>query len=436
MHHTNRRDFLKTGAWAGLGAYLAQSPVFSQQANEKINFAFVGANGQGGSNLGNVARHPLANIVALCDIDETRLNQNATKHPGATKYSDWRRLLEQPDIDAVVCSTPDHSHTVVSVNAMRLGKHVYCEKPLTHSVWEARMMTETAAANPRLATQMGNHGHSNHNMRRIIEIIQSGAIGNVTDVHCWTNRPIWPQGIERPTDTPPCPDTINWDVWLGPAPERPYHPAYHPFKWRGWWDFGTGALGDMACHIMDAPFWSLKFGYPVSVEAEGAEPKMPETAPKWMVVRYKFPQRGDLPACNFTWYDGGKLPPAELFQGEQVRNGGVLMIGDRGTMYIPHDYGGVHVLLPREKFADYKAPDPVLPNPSGHHAEWIEAIKTGTQAFSNFAYAGPFTETVLLGNLAYRAGKKIEWDGPNMRARNAPEIAALVRPEFRKGWSL
>jgi predicted dehydrogenase len=282
---------------------------------------------------------------------------------------------------------------------------------------------------------MGNQGQSNDGARRTVELIQSGAIGPVREVHAWTDRPIWPQGIDRPSDTPPVPPDIHWDLWLGPAPERPYNPAYLPFKWRGWWDFGTGALGDMACHVLDVAFWSLKLGAPATVEAEGP-PAHPESAPKWMIVHYEFLARGELPPVRLTWYDGGKRPPAELFEGEKAEDNGSLLIGDKGTLYLPDAYGESHKLLPAAKFADFKAPEPSLPSSPGHHAEWIAACKTGSATGSNFAYAAALTEMVLLGNVAYRAGKKLEWDSAGIKARNCPEAEPLIRGEYRHGWSL
>src|SRR5438094_2931896 len=283
MHHrTNRREFLRQSALAGVGIWVGgRAGAQSRSANEKLNIACVGVGGRGAANLKGISSE---NVVLLCDIDDTHLAKAAQDFPRAERLNDWRRALERPGIDAVVVSTPDHNHAVIANAAMRLGKHVYREKPLTHSIDEARVLTETARRT-RVATQMGNGGHSSETTRRVVELIQTGAVGAVREVHCWTDRPIWPQGIDRPADTPPVPASVHWDLWLGPARERPYNPAYHPFKWRGWWDFGTGALGDMACHIMDAAFWALKLGAPASVEAE-APPTHQETAPQWSVIRY------------------------------------------------------------------------------------------------------------------------------------------------------
>ncbi len=260
-------------------------------------------------------------------------------------------------------------------------------------------------------------------------------IGAVREVHCWTDRPIWPQGVNRPPDTPPCPPHIHWDLWLGPAPERPYHPIYHPFRWRGWWDFGTGALGDMACHCMDVLFWSLRLGAPLTVEAE-CDAHYAETAPKWSIIRYEFPARGDLPPVKLTWYDGGKYPPAELAEGEKYPDNGTLFIGEKGKLLLMDPYGGSSKLLPAAQFKDFSPPAPYIPRSPGHHAEWIQGCKTGSPTGSNFQYAAALTEMVLLGNVALRVGKKIEWDAANMKAKNCPEADQYLRREYRKGWSL
>ncbi len=429
----NRREFMKRTALTGAGLWVAGSATAAKRPspNERLNIGVIGVGGRGDADLGGVASE---NIVALCDIDDNVLGRAATRFPMAAKYNDFRKLLERKDIDAVVIATPDHIHAIATLMALNQGHHVYCEKPLTHSVYEARKVVE-AAARHKVATQMGNQGHSNDGARRVVELVRAGAIGPVREVHAWTDRPIWPQGIDRPTETPPVPESVHWDLWLGPAPERPYNPAYLPFKWRGWWDFGTGALGDMACHVLDVAFWSLKLEHPTTVVAEGAPPHT-ETAPQWMVIQYEFPARDELPPVKLTWYDGGKRPPSELFEGQAVESNGSLFIGDKGKLYVPDAYGDHYKLLPEAQFADYKAPEPTIPNSPGHHAEWIQACKTGSATGSNFAYAGALTEMVLLGNVAYRAGKKLEWDAKKMEATNAPEARQYVRPEFRKGWSL
>jgi predicted dehydrogenase len=430
----NRRDFFRSTALAGASLWAAPTIWAEMKSpNEKLNIAGVGAGGQAGSDINNVSSE---NIVALCDVDEKRAAGNFNKFSKAKKYYDYRVMLEKEvkNIDAVVVGTPDHNHAPASALAMKLGKHVYCEKPLTHSVYEARALRELANKH-KVATQMGNQGTASSGLRQGVEVLQSGALGNVREMHVWTNRPIWPQGIDTPTDKPPVPKTLKWDLWLGPAPERPYHPAYLPFTWRGWWDFGTGALGDMACHTLNLPYWGLKLVHPVSFEAESSELK-PDSAPQWSIIRYQFPARGDLPPLKMTWYDGGKKPPAELFEGENVSESGTLMIGDKGKMYSPGDYGTDYTLLPKNKFEGYKPPDPTIPRSPGHHKEWIDACKGGPAAMSNFNYSGPLTEVVVLGNLAVRAAEKVEWDADNLKAKNSPKANGYVRRDYRKGWTL
>ncbi len=429
----HRRKFLQGTAAAGTAFFVPglAGPVRAQGANEKLNVGIIGAGGRGAANLRGVSSQ---NVVALCDVDDERLSKAAREYPKAATFQDFRKLLELPGLDAVTVSTPDHMHAFATVAALQLGKHVYCEKPLTHSVYEARRIAEVAAGK-KLATQMGNQGHSSTTSRRIVELIRSGALGQIREVHAWTNRPVWPQGLERPADTPPTPGSVNWDLWLGSAPERPYNPAYHPFKWRGWWDFGTGALGDMACHVLDAAFWALKLGAPISVEAEGPKPHA-ETAPKWMLIQYEFPARGDLPPVKLTWYDGGKLPPAEWFDGETVNDNGTLYVGERGKLYVPSEYSGAFKLLPKERFAGFQPPAPSIPDSPGHHAEWIAACKSGSPTGSNFAYATALTEAVLLGNVAYRCGEKLTWDSAALRATNCPQAEGFVKREYRGGWSL
>jgi predicted dehydrogenase len=382
----------------------------------------------------------------------------------AEKFNDFRVMFDKManDIDAVICATPDHCHAVVTAAALRLSKHAYTQKPLTHTVYESHVLNELARKNPRIATQMGNQGHSNEGARRVVEIVRSGALGRIREVHSWTDRPIWPQGIDRPTDTPPVPHHVHWDLWLGPMPERAYNKAYHPFAWRGWWDFGTGALGDMACHICDTPFWALDLRHPTTIEAQSSEVK-PETAPKWSIITYEFPARGDLPPVKLTWYDGKKFPPEELVtkygithrklkEGVQRQRGqrprpedyetvagyednGSLLIGDKGAVLL-NTYGEGYKLLPAKDFEGYTPPEKTLTRSPGHMRDWIEAAKNGTQSCSNFEYASALTGMVLLGNLALRTGKKIEWDAANMRATNASECDELIKPEYRKGWSL
>ncbi len=462
----DRRGFLGTSALAGVGFWVAgrSAQAEGKSPNDRLNVACIGVGGKGSSDTDQVANH--TNIVALCDADENTLNQKAEKFSQAKKYTDYRKLFDEmgKQIDAVTVSTPDHNHAAASLMAMRLGKHVYCQKPLTHSVYEARQMRETAKKY-RVATQMGNQGTAEDGLRHAVESIRAGVIGPVHEVHVWTNRPIWPQGAEAilktqaggaaalaalhgqslsnlPRPTPP--KHLNWDAWLGPAPERPYDPIYHPFSWRGWWDFGTGALGDMACHTANMAFMALKLGYPTTIAAESGEINS-ETYPMWAKITFEFPARGDMPPVKLVWYEGsnkGKrvLPPAELSHGEKVSDSGSLLVGDKGVLFSPNDYGASYTLLPKKDFEGYKAPEPTLPRngkgDDGMKTEWIAAIKGGPPAMSNFDYAGMLTETILLGNVAMRVGKKLEWDGENLKAKNCPEADKYIKPEFRKGWDV
>jgi predicted dehydrogenase len=457
----SRRRFL--AASAGTGALLTSIPfVWSEttdkpttSAAEKLNIACIGVDGRGANNVKVFGDMSDVNLVALCDVDSDKLGNRAKEYPKAKTYADFRKMLEQKDIDAVVISTPDHQHAVMAMAAIQLGKHVYCEKPLTHDIWEARMLTE-AARRYKVATQMGNHGHSSNGLREQVDWIRAGVVGPVKEVHVWTNRPIWPQGVERPAGSDPVPANLDWDLWLGTAPERPFkgNRTYEPFNWRGWWDFGTGALGDMACHIMDPAYWALELGQPIAMEAtsEGATSESP---PKWSIIRYDFPARGNMPACRMTWYDGNKVPDvvrdarkhaeeAAATQPDEASkksarkknpfeaDGGLVFVGEKGTMLAPYQKSPLLLNPP----ADFKAPPQVLPHSPGHHREFAIAAKGGPAALSNFDYAGPLTETVLLGNLAVRTDKRVEWDAANMRSTNVPEANQYVKREYRKGWSL
>ncbi len=408
--------------------------------NEKLNLGIIGSGGRGGENLNGVQSE---NIVALCDVDEVNAAGAFKKYPNAKRYQDFRVMLEkEKNLDAVVVSVPDHNHAFISVTAMRLGKHVYCEKPLTRSIWEARLMRATAAQS-KVATQMGTQGHAFEGTRRAVEVIRAGAIGEVRELHVWSDRPAgwWPQGVDRRPDTPPVPATLNWDLWLGPAPWRPFHPAYVPFKWRGFWDFGTGAIGDMGIHNLDTVFWALNLGAPTSVEVKSSSPLFKETAPLWSIIELQFPARKRLPAVKMRWYDGGKQPPADFFHGEKIPTNGSLAIGSKGTLFTREWHGGetekdMFLLLPKKDFAGYQAPEPTLPRPADHHQEWIHACKTGAATGSNFGYASVITEALLLGNVALRVGKRIEWDAKRMKAKGCPEADPYIRPEFRAGWQL
>ncbi|MCK5000341.1 MAG: Gfo/Idh/MocA family oxidoreductase [Anaerohalosphaera sp.] len=412
--------------------------------SEKLNIAAIGAGGMGSSNLNAMSNE---NIVALCDVDFNRAAGSFKKYPKAKQYKDFRVMLEkQKDIDAVLVATPDHIHAVAAMAAIKADKHVYVQKPLTYTVKEARMLTE-AAREHKVATQMGNQGHSGEGARLICEWVADGAIGDVKEVHCWTNRPVWPQGIGRPTDTPPVPSTLDWDLWLGPAPHRPYHPTYLPFNWRAWLDFGCGALGDMACHIMDAAFWSLKLKYPTSVQASVSarvdkgrgRVKNTETYPDASIVHYKFPAREGMSPVKVHWYDGGILPerPDELDPRRKLPQSGTIMVGENGSIMCD-TYGGGPRIFPETKMKAYKRPAKTIARVNGSHEQnWIDACKGGPAACSNFDYSGPFTETVLLGNLAVRnPEKKLEWDGENIKVTNFDEANALVHRQYRQGWTL
>jgi predicted dehydrogenase len=446
---TTRRAFLRSSAAAtagiiGAGRLLAQSVPAATSPNEKISIAFIGVGGKGADNLGRLSAIKSVNVVALCDVDGKTLGSAAGKFPSARTYTDYRKLLdEHKEFDAAVVTVPDHHHAFAAIHAMSLGKHVYCEKPLTHSVYEARLMRETAARN-KVATQMGNSGHSGRGVRSIVDAVRAGVIGTVTEAHAWTNRPIWPQGIARPAGSDPVPPHLDWDMWLGPAPQRPFKGArvYHDFVWRGWWDFGTGALGDMGCHIIDSIYWGCDPGQPATVEADFDSPHNDETAPNWSIVRYTFPAINGKPPMKLTWYDGGKLPPPELHDGlirrdERGRvnmDNGVLIVGEKGRLL--SDRRNAYRLLPEKDFVGFTPPPRALPQSPGHYEEWLEACRGGTPALSNFDYAGRLTETVLLGNVAIRAGKKIEWDAEKMQVTNVPEANPFVKREYRKGWTL
>ena len=375
------------------------------------------------------------NVIAICDVDQVRAAEGFKLAPQAKHYRDFRKMLEtEKSLDAVMVTTPDHTHAVAAVMAMKMGKHVYCEKPLTHSVYEARVMRDVARQY-KVATQMGNQGHSFDSTRRVVELVRAGVIGPVSEVHVWTDRPIWPQGLDRPTENPPAPSTLDWDLWLGPAPHRPYNPAYLPFNWRGWWDFGTGALGDMACHCWDTAYWALELGLPDTIEAQSSGANA-ETAPKWSIITYQFPARKSRPPVKLVWYDGGKLPPTDLISGNPYPKNGSLIVGQKGTILLRDWNADRFQILPEEKFKDYPQPPQTIARSPGHYKEWIAACKGGAPAMSNFDYASQLTEAVLLGNVALRLGKKIEWDVRDMRAKSTPDADQYVHPQFRDAWSL
>ena len=458
---SNRRSFIKKGTLAGAGLWLAASPSYApaRSANDKMNVACIGVGGMGKGDCEDTAELG-CNIVAVCDVDDERAKGMYEKFPKATRFRDFRKMLDKmhKEIDAVTISTPDHTHAVATMAAMKLGKHVYTQKPLTHDVYEARVLTDAAKRYP-VVTQMGNQGTASAGLREAVEVIQSGAIGPVREVHVWTNRPVWPQGagailkhkavgaaITGRGKPAKMRSTLDWDLWLGTAPVRPYDPIYLPFNWRGWWDYGTGALGDMACHTANMPFMACKLGYPTSIEAESSEYN-DQTFPMWAVINYDFPERDGMPPLKLTWYEGGADKPSwvnrklrELAYGREIPGSGSLVIGDKGTLFSPNDNGGDYVLLPEKDFEGYKPPSPSLPRAprNNHRCEWITACRENKpeMCMSNFGYAGPLTEALLLGNVAMRTRKRIEWDGENMRITNAPEANRFLRREYRKGWEL
>ena len=437
----SRRSFLMSSAALLAASHtLARKTTLSRSGhkalNEKLNIAAIGVGGKGATDIDGCSSE---NIVALCDADWKSAAKTFQKFPNAKQYKDFRVMLDkEKGIDAVTISTPDQTHAVAAMAAMERGLPVYVQKPLTHSIYEARQLT-LAARKYGVATQMGNQGHSGEGVRQLCEIIWSGAIGNVREVHAWTNRPIWPQGIAAALPQEPVPDTFDWDVWLGPAPFRPYNSGYAPFKWRGWWDFGCGALGDMACHILDPANWSLQLHYPTSVECLKQEGKTDQTYPTKAVIRYEFPARGSMPPVTVYWYDGGELPPRPKGIGESVKLGdgdnGSLFIGDK-AIATTGTYGDDTRLLPDELMKDFKLPEPILSRSPGHYRDWIRACKGGGPACSNFDYAGPFTEWVLLGNLAIRYQGKLLWDGEKMKVTNNSEANKWVKGSYRKGWHL
>ena len=469
----SRRQFVKSTALAAGGLMIVPRHVLGRgyvPPSDKVNLAFVGAGGRGAALVNAMDSQ---NIVALCDVDEERAKDTFKKHDKAKRYKDFRKMLEdQKDFDAVVVATPDHTHAVVALPAMELGKHVYVEKPLTHSIYEARQLTEMAARQ-KLVTQMGNHGASREGVRVLMEIMDTGIIGEVHKVQAWTNRPIWPQGVPTPAGKHEVPATLDWNLWQGPAKARDYNPNYLPFKWRGWWDYGTGALGDMGCHILDPVFRALKLKYPVAAEASVSqvyvgdfhEANYEDSCPPASKVHVYFPERpdgkgGKLPPVEVVWYDGGVMPPYpdELLPGEPMGNwdGGVIFEGTKGKIMCDC-YGDNPRLLPSTTYRYFKSPEPTIPRiQEGHQMNWINGIKKGSPTTSAFDYAGPFTEMVLMGNLAVRCfnlkklkpganpagwapyeypGRlKLKWDGENMRITNFEEANQFVKREYRTGW--
>jgi hypothetical protein len=484
----SRRNFIKSTSLA-TGAVVFGVPTLlrAQNLNSKLNIAFIGAMGKGESDTNCCDTE---NIVALCDVDSERCAKQLQKYAGAKFYQDFRKMFDEmgKSIDAVDVATPDHFHAIAASAAMRLGKHVYCQKPLTQTIYEARYLRHLARETG-VVTQMGNQGSSADGLRRAVECIQAGIIGKVSEVHIWTNRPVWPQGLDRPTGSDPVPASLDWDIWIGPAPMRPYkNGVYHPWNWRGWQDFGTGALGDMACHTVNMPFRALQLGYPTEIEGTPLGPMNKETYPLGSKIRFEFPARSiSIPAAKptffhkhdtlsfapatFTWYDGGQpdasapnghdfsnKPPKELLTDietllGEVPNSACLLVGDKGKIFSPDDYGEEFFVKQTDdkKFVHFKkhpAVDAVpvtLPrnphqgdNDRRQHQEWIAAIKAGKpqDCYSRFEIAAQLVEIMLLGCVSLRAGRKLEWDGPNMVAKNCPEAAPFIKRDNRAPWAL
>lgn len=440
----SRRQFLSASAGLAASTFAAPAILRARGVSAKLNIAVIGSGGRGGSNLQAVAE--TENIVTLCDVNENNLGRAAAAHPMARKIVDFRKVFDHPnEFDAVIVSTCEHTHAFATLAALQLGKHVYCEKPLTHSVWEARVIRE-AAAKVKVATQMGIQIHSGNNYRRVVELIQSGAIGPVTEAHVWTSRAWGYQSPEdakkfgdivsvqqRPTDADPIPKGLDWDLWLGPAPERPFNNVYFPGpKWYRWWEWGSGTMSDLGSHFNDLPFWALKLQSPLTIEASGPPPH-PDLAPASMQATYEYGPRTDMPAVKLTWYQGVNKPKIWLDGGIPQWDSGHLFIGDKGMLLSNYDN---HLLLPESQFKDFKRPDPFIPDSPGQHAEWLRACKTDLKTTCNFEYSGWLTEANHLGNVAYRVGKKIEWDAQKLRCANAPEADKFIRREYRAGWKL
>lgn len=440
---TTRREFLRQASAATVAATLAYPVgIRAAESREKINVAAVGVGGKGWSDVNSVAAG--ANVVAFCDVD-TGSNRRrggfgaaAEQWPQARRYTDWRVMLdkEHKHLDGITVSTPDHMHAPITMTAIHLGLGTYTQKPLSRTVHEARQLT-LAARKADVVTQMGNQNHSGVGYRTLVQLIQDGAIGKIREAHTWSNRPIWPQGIDRPAGRDEIPAGLNWDLWLGVAPERPYRrDVYHPFNWRGWYDFGAGALGDMGCHIIDPVVWALDLGAPTTVRYDGPSPH-PETFPEWEILSYEFPGTRYTAGSTLSlkWYDGGKQPDpdlAPLAPGEKLPNQGVLLVGEEGVLLCRH--GGKPILLPEDKFRDYERPEL---EPVDHYLQWANAVRGEGETTSHFDYAGPLTEIVLLGTIAARfPNETLQWDSPALRFTNGTGANDFVQREYRKGWEV
>ena len=447
-HRTlSRRQFVASSAALAGAAVLGFPAVLrGRNLNDKMNLAVIACGGRGGKNLEDVKSE---NIVAVCDVDAKAIERAKLNHEDAKGFSDFRRLydsLKDSEFDGVVVSTPEHTHAFATMQALRRKKHVYCEKPLTRDVYEARVVTR-AAKEAGVVTQMGTQMHASANYRRVVELVQAGAVGPVREVHVWVSRAwgwqseedakkykdrVWT--IDRPKGESPVPPYLDWDLWVGPAPMRPFHEVYWPGpKWYRWWDFGNGTMSDLGSHWNDLPWWALKLDAPTAIEA-GGPPPHPEIAPASMWARYEYGQRGDLPPVKLTWHQGTAKPKIWEEKGIPQWPDGVLFVGSEGRMLLANYQK--HVLLPEARFKDFQRPPKTIPDSPGHHAEWIAACKTGSPTGSPFSYAGPLSEANHLGNVAYRAGRRLEWDRANMRFPNAPEAGQFLKREYRKGWSL
>jgi predicted dehydrogenase len=441
-YRPTRRRFVGQAVTA-VGALAAAPAILrGQNLNSKLNIAIIGAGGRGATNTANVASE---NIVTLCDVDRMALERQGMKYPQARKETDFRRVFDRAgDFDAVVISTCEHTHIFPTIMALRAGKHVYCEKPLTHDIWEARLVRETASS-LELATQMGNQGHASDNHRRVKEVIQAGVIGPVREVHVWVSRAWGLQSkeaaernkdivfvTERPTVADPIPEGLDWDLWLGPAPRRPFSNVYVPGpKWYRWWDFGNGTMSDLGAHRNDLAFYALDIRAPLTVEAMAEQPAHPDLAPASMTVRYEFPARGTMPPVTLTWYQGEPKPPIWKEGGIPQWPDAQLFVGDKGMILTS---GNKHILLPERDFADFVPPPQTIANSPGHYKEWIDACKGGPPPGAEFDYAAQTTECNHLGNVAHRVGKKLQWDAAAMKATNAPEADRFIRKEYPPEW--
>ncbi len=441
----SRRRFAQISARSTAGWLAAPALLRAQNLNQKLNVAVIGVGGRGAGNLAEIGKNE--NIVAVCDVSTVALDAAQKKFPQAKRYSDFRKLYEiEKEFDAVVVSTCEHTHAFATLPALKLKKHVYCEKPLTYNVWEARIIREVATQT-KVATQMGTQIHASDNYRRVVELVRSNAVGPIREVHVWVGR-AWgrqsPEAAEknhdlvtvqeRPTASSPIPPGLDWDLWLGPAPDRPFNEVYYPGpKWYRWWDFGNGTMSDLGSHWNDLPFWALKLQAPLTIEA-GGPPPHPEIAPASMHATYEYGARGELPPVRLTWHQGEDKPEIWTSGGIPKWDSGVLFIGSQGRMLLAsYDQ---HVLLPEKEYADFKRPEPSIPKSIGHHQEWIQACKTGAVTTCSFGYAGWLTEANHLGNVAYRTGQKLEWDSVNMQVKNTTAARRFLRREYRKGWSL